>query len=396
MASTSHNLEIILDNFDLYSILDLEPGENNQSIIRKAYYRKSLEFHPDKNKSNDQKFYIIGLAYKILSHPENKKKYDLEYFDKTDKNRNKLTEKETSLMDLKYSDYPIIISDDSMNKLVGDFTKFSKEIIAEHKSSEKKPKSILKNANSSPDTERLNAVKAFMSANGLQGDPVEWLKKLELNPKKEEEPQDKEVDFKEIIKQKRENEKQKLEELASNYESEKVTDRLSRYRKFDGEISKTLSEQPKLLKSFNLNEFNIMFEKVKEESIKNGVEDETTFLSLPTKNTNNQLIAYNASTNGFSSFYAIKNDTYVEPEIESNIPKGNVNHNMFLRNIDYGVIRSDNRQLVNSKDPIRNTSHTLNNYSTERNKDTNIVRDGGALNKIRYGFDDPTNSELFR
>lgn len=395
MASTSHNLEIILDNFDLYSILDLEPGENNQSIIRKAYYRKSLEFHPDKNKSNDQKFYIIGLAYKILSHIENKKKYDLEYFDKTDKNRNKLTEKETSLMDLKYSDYPIIISDDSMSKLIGDFTKFSKQIIVEHKSSGKKPKSILKNANSSPDTERLNAVMSFMSANGLQGDPVEWLKKLELNPKKED-TQDKEVDFKEIVKQKRENEKQKLEELASNYESEKVTDRLSRYRKFDGEISKTLSEQPKLLKSFNLNEFNIMFEKVKEESIKNGVEDETTFLSLPSKNTNNQLIAYNASTNGFSNFYAIKNDTYVEPEIESNIPKENVNHNMFLRNIDYNVIRSDNRQLVNSKDPIRNTSHTLNNYSTERNKETNIVRDGGALNKIRYGFDDITKSELFR
>jgi curved DNA-binding protein CbpA len=396
MSNTNHNLEIILDNFDLYSILDLSPGESNLSVIKKAYYKKSLEYHPDKNPDDKQKFYIINIAYKILSHAENKKKYDLEYFEHTDKSRNKISDKELSLMNLQYRDYPIIISDNVISKLSNEFTKFSKEMVQQSKTT---PKSILKTnpEKNTPDShqEKIAAVREFMRVNNLQGSVEEWMEKLNVRVaessvksqkthKSEPNLVDAEDDFKKVIGKRRDEEQTKMKKMEQEYEGEKVDERLSRYRNFDNDIKKTLSEQPRLLKSFNLNEFNVMFEKVKEAT--RDKDDGTLFLDSR-KNDSKELIAYNA-TGSLGNFYTIKNDTYIEPEIESNIPKENINHNMILRNMDYGIIRADTRQLTNARDPIRNTGNVLNSYNNERNSGIAVERDTRALQKIKTGFGD--------
>mmetsp|Transcript_17966 Transcript_17966/g.51457 ORF Transcript_17966/g.51457 Transcript_17966/m.51457 type:complete len:322 (-) Transcript_17966:64-1029(-) len=66
---------------NLYEVLGLATDATSKQI-RKAYLRKSLSHHPDKNPGNEKEaraqFVKIGQAYEILSDPVQKAQYDRE------------------------------------------------------------------------------------------------------------------------------------------------------------------------------------------------------------------------------------------------------------------------------------------------------------------------------
>ncbi len=66
---------------DYYQVLQLQPTAS-AADIRKAYRRLALEFHPDKNNTQQasERFVIISEAYAVLSDPVQRKKYDLTRF----------------------------------------------------------------------------------------------------------------------------------------------------------------------------------------------------------------------------------------------------------------------------------------------------------------------------
>lgn len=66
---------------DYYQILQLQPTAS-AADIRKAYRRLALEFHPDKNNTQQAaaQFVLIREAYAILSDPAQRRKYDLSRF----------------------------------------------------------------------------------------------------------------------------------------------------------------------------------------------------------------------------------------------------------------------------------------------------------------------------
>lgn len=59
----------------LYEDLGLEPGASNIQV-RTAYRRLAAQFHPDKNPAGRERFDQITHAYKILSDPDRKARYD--------------------------------------------------------------------------------------------------------------------------------------------------------------------------------------------------------------------------------------------------------------------------------------------------------------------------------
>src|SRR3990172_11174317 len=62
---------------DYYDILGV-PNHAGKEELKKAYRKKALEFHPDRNKASDaeEKFKEISEAYEILSNPQKKQSYD--------------------------------------------------------------------------------------------------------------------------------------------------------------------------------------------------------------------------------------------------------------------------------------------------------------------------------
>ena len=65
---------------DFYKLLDLDKSCDDNDI-KKAYKKKALLFHPDRNKDNieesTKKFNEIKLAYDCLIDSEKRKMYDL-------------------------------------------------------------------------------------------------------------------------------------------------------------------------------------------------------------------------------------------------------------------------------------------------------------------------------
>ncbi|MEN8118279.1 MAG: molecular chaperone DnaJ [Bacteroidota bacterium] len=63
---------------DYYEVLDVSKNAT-QEEIKKAYRKKALKFHPDKNpedKEAEEKFKEAAEAYEVLSSPEKKQRYD--------------------------------------------------------------------------------------------------------------------------------------------------------------------------------------------------------------------------------------------------------------------------------------------------------------------------------
>jgi molecular chaperone DnaJ len=63
---------------DFYEILGINKNATAEEI-KKAYRRKAIEFHPDKNPGNkeaEENFKLAAEAYEVLSDPQQKAKYD--------------------------------------------------------------------------------------------------------------------------------------------------------------------------------------------------------------------------------------------------------------------------------------------------------------------------------
>ena len=63
---------------DYYEVLEVSKSASAEEI-KKAYRKKALQFHPDKNPDNkeaEEKFKEAAEAYEVLSNPEKKQRYD--------------------------------------------------------------------------------------------------------------------------------------------------------------------------------------------------------------------------------------------------------------------------------------------------------------------------------
>ena len=60
---------------ELYKKLDVQPDASD-SEIKKAYWDKSKDCHPDKNNGDDKEFKEVSQAYQVLIHPGKRKEYD--------------------------------------------------------------------------------------------------------------------------------------------------------------------------------------------------------------------------------------------------------------------------------------------------------------------------------
>ena len=63
---------------DYYKILGIDKN-STEAEVKKAYRKLARKYHPDLNpndKEAEQKFKEVNEANEVLSHPENRKKYD--------------------------------------------------------------------------------------------------------------------------------------------------------------------------------------------------------------------------------------------------------------------------------------------------------------------------------
>lgn len=65
---------------DYYLILDVDHKANSE-VIKKAYRRQAIKWHPDKNPGRDtaRKMQQVNEAYLILSDPDARERYDKEF-----------------------------------------------------------------------------------------------------------------------------------------------------------------------------------------------------------------------------------------------------------------------------------------------------------------------------
>lgn len=136
--STEKNLEEILSHCDLYQVLEIDKNTTPREI-KIAYYKKSKVCHPDKG-GDPKEFYLINIAYKILSNKENREKYDSEFhLDKFEKIKEFGD-------DIQYKDLDISVDNKVMDKLKKDFNKTFEEML-EIEQSQFKEKPIKENLN---------------------------------------------------------------------------------------------------------------------------------------------------------------------------------------------------------------------------------------------------------
>ncbi len=67
-----------MDKRDYYEVLEVSKNATADEI-KKAYRKKAIQYHPDKNpgdKESEEKFKEAAEAYEILSNPEKKQRYD--------------------------------------------------------------------------------------------------------------------------------------------------------------------------------------------------------------------------------------------------------------------------------------------------------------------------------
>ena len=71
-----HAVERVKKCEDYYEILGLTKQYATDALIKKAYHKMALQFHPDRNKAPgaDAVFKAIANAYAVLSDPMKKKK----------------------------------------------------------------------------------------------------------------------------------------------------------------------------------------------------------------------------------------------------------------------------------------------------------------------------------
>jgi len=67
-------------NCDLYKVLGLS-RDASQDDIKRAFKKLALQHHPDKKAGDDTEFKRINEAYQILSDPDKRKVYDMQYED---------------------------------------------------------------------------------------------------------------------------------------------------------------------------------------------------------------------------------------------------------------------------------------------------------------------------
>ncbi|MAV65031.1 MAG: hypothetical protein CMG00_07570 [Candidatus Marinimicrobia bacterium] len=65
------------DNVNYYDVLGLD-NKASQDDIKKAFRKLSLQYHPDRDTGDNEKFKNITVAYEVLSNIEKRKVYDME------------------------------------------------------------------------------------------------------------------------------------------------------------------------------------------------------------------------------------------------------------------------------------------------------------------------------